>query len=292
MSEATNPRPTQRLGDFEIVREVGRGGMGVVYEARQTSLNRKVALKVLSGGLGLTPQAVARFRREAEAAAKLHHTNIVPIYAIGEADGTHYYAMELVEGPSLNVVIHQLRWGEQQPESPEPPGAKPSTGPPPPLPDWVAQTITSTAPQAPQPPPEPIVGESSTTLTAAGGYFDNVARMIAEVADALHYAHEQGVIHRDIKPSNLLLSPAGRLSINDFGLARILEQPGMTTHGRVHGLAAVHVSRANHRRPNTAGPSHGHLLAGRHAVRTADLRSAIPRRASRPDPGPDHPQGA
>src|SRR5947209_5446670 len=98
----------ERLGDFELVRELGRGGMGVVYEARQVSLNRKVALKVLSGGLGLTPRAVQRFRREAEAAAKLHHTNIVPVYAIGETDGTHFYAMELIEGPSLDHVLRQL----------------------------------------------------------------------------------------------------------------------------------------------------------------------------------------
>src|SRR5215471_17085257 len=97
------------LGDFEIVRELGRGGMGVVYEARQVSLNRKVALKVLSGGLGLTPKAVQRFRREAEAAAKLHHTNIVPVYATGEQDGTHFYAMELIDGPSLDHVIKQLK---------------------------------------------------------------------------------------------------------------------------------------------------------------------------------------
>jgi hypothetical protein len=99
----------QRLGDFEIVREIGRGGMGVVYEARQVPLNRQVALKVLSGGLGLTPKAVQRFRREAEAAAKLHHTNIVPVYATGEEDGTHFYAMELIDGPSLDLVIRQLR---------------------------------------------------------------------------------------------------------------------------------------------------------------------------------------
>src|SRR5262249_36491930 len=97
------------LGDFEIVRELGRGGMGVVYEARQVSLNRKVALKVLSGGLGLTAKAVQRFRREAEAAAQLHHTNIVPVYATGEQDGTHFYAMELIDGPSLDHVLHQLR---------------------------------------------------------------------------------------------------------------------------------------------------------------------------------------
>src|SRR5271154_2387622 len=103
---------TQHLGDFELGREIGRGGMGVVYEARQISLNRKVALKVLSAGLGLTEKAVGRFRREAEAAARLHHTNIVPVYATGEDKGTHYYAMELIEGPSLDHVIRQLRKGE------------------------------------------------------------------------------------------------------------------------------------------------------------------------------------
>src|SRR5258707_13306836 len=107
---AAGSRPeNRRLGDFEIIREIGRGGMGIVYEARQVSLNRPVALKVLSGTLGLTPKAVQRFRREAESAAKLHHTNIVPVYATGEENGTHYYAMELVEGSSLDRVIKQLR---------------------------------------------------------------------------------------------------------------------------------------------------------------------------------------
>src|SRR5271167_2388425 len=91
----------RRLGEFENVRELGRGGMGIVYEAAQTSLGRRVALKVLGPGLGLTPRAVDRFRREAAAAAKLHHTNIVPVYATGEADGSHFYAMELIDGPSL-----------------------------------------------------------------------------------------------------------------------------------------------------------------------------------------------
>src|SRR5438067_8491252 len=96
-----NVPENRRLGDFEILRELGRGGMGVVYEARQVSLNRKVALKVLGGGLALTHKAVLRFRREAEAAAKLHHTNIVPVYSIGAEGDRHFYAMELIEGPSL-----------------------------------------------------------------------------------------------------------------------------------------------------------------------------------------------
>src|SRR5438309_5416398 len=111
--------PSHHLGDFEVLREIGRGGMGVVYEARQVSLNRKVALKVLSGGLGLTSKAVQRFRREAEAAAKLHHTNIVPVYATGDENGTHFYAMELIDGPSLDHVIRQLKasGGRQPPDS-------------------------------------------------------------------------------------------------------------------------------------------------------------------------------
>src|SRR5437868_6997699 len=96
-----------RLGDFELLRELGRGGMGVVYEARQVSLNRKVALKVLGGGLGLTHKAILRFQREAEATAKLHHTNIVPVYSIGEQGDRHFYAMELIEGPSLDRILDQ-----------------------------------------------------------------------------------------------------------------------------------------------------------------------------------------
>jgi hypothetical protein len=174
---------TKRLGDFEIIRELGRGGMGVVFEARQVSLNRKVALKVLASTLGLTPRAVERFQREAEAAAKLHHTNIVPVYATGEQDGAHFYAMELIAGPSTP-------------------------------------------------------GLSSSSLQSGSACFDSVARMMAEVADALDYAHKQGVVHRDVKPSNLLVSPQGRLGLNDFGLARMLEQPGMTMTGEFVGTPA------------------------------------------------------
>jgi tetratricopeptide (TPR) repeat protein len=203
-----------RLGDFEVVLELGRGGMGVVYEARQVSLNRKVALKVLSGGLGLTPQAVQRFRREAEAAARLHHTNIVPVYATGEEQGAHFYAMELIDGPSLDHVIRQLR----QPGSVAPANL-----------DITAPYVGNGAGAG------PAAGLSSSALGSGSGYFDTAARMVAEVADALDYAHKEGVIHRDIKPSNLLLSPAGRLSVNDFGLARVLEQPGLTTTGEFVG---------------------------------------------------------
>lgn len=243
----------KRLGDFEIVRELGRGGMGIVYEARQISLNRKVALKVLGTSLGMTTKAVIRFRREAEAAAKLHHTNIVPIYATGEHEGTHFYAMELVEGPSLNFVIRQLRIsgldGRQSPGDKKtevadetetsttrqrradiPAAAGESTAAV--MPAWVAQTL---CPESSSTGSSNGVADSSSTLTAGNDYLDTVAKMIADMADGLDYAHNHGVIHRDMKPSNLLLSPDGRLSINDFGLARMLEQPGMTMTGEFVG---------------------------------------------------------
>jgi serine/threonine protein kinase len=210
---STTPLP--RLGDFEVVREIGRGGMGVVYEARQVSLNRKVALKVLSGGLGLTAKAVQRFRREAEAAARLHHTNIVPVYATGEQDGTHFYAMELIDGPSLDHAIRQLRHPSDGDEATPP-------------------ALSATGPYV-EGGPGASSALSSSSLSSDGHYFDTVARLVAEVADALDYAHRQGVVHRDIKPSNLLLSPDGRLSVNDFGLARVLEEPGMTTTGEFVG---------------------------------------------------------
>ena len=204
-----------------MVRELGRGGMGVVYAARQVSLNRQVALKILSGGLGLTGKAVQRFRREAEAAARLHHTNIVPVYATGEQDGTHFYAMELIDGPSLDHVIKQLR----QPRA-ETPAAD----------ERRSAGLEATGPYVEFGPPaisDTVLGSSAPG--SASGYFDRVARIVAEVADALDHAHNEGVIHRDIKPSNLLLSPDGRLSINDFGLARLLEQPGMTMTGEFVG---------------------------------------------------------
>src|SRR3954463_5986727 len=132
MSTITPPASAQplarRLGDFEIFRELGRGGMGVVYEARQVSLNRRVALKVLAGSVVLSPRAVVRFKREAEPAARLHHTNIVPVYATGDQDGTHYYAMELIEGPSLDQVIARLRRGQGEPFGRGPRAVRPNAG--------------------------------------------------------------------------------------------------------------------------------------------------------------------
>jgi serine/threonine protein kinase len=224
-TEAEEAGSNKRLGDFHIVREVGRGGMGIVYEARQVSLKRRVALKVLAAGLGQSARAVERFHREAEAAARLHHSNIVPVYATGEQDGSHFYAMELIEGPSLDQVLKQLKQTKSDRETADAATSTPSelgqTGP------YVQSGATGASNEL-----------TSSSLGWGSGYFDRVARLLAGVADALEYAHRQGVIHRDIKPSNLLLSAEGRLCVNDFGLARLLEQPGMTMTGEFVGTPA------------------------------------------------------
>ena len=99
----------RQLGDYRILREIGRGGMGVVYEAHQESLNRRVALKILPFAAVLDQRQIARFRNEAQAAAQLHHPNIVPVFAVGQEHGVYYYAMQFIEGKSLEAAIHELR---------------------------------------------------------------------------------------------------------------------------------------------------------------------------------------
>ncbi len=214
----------RRIGDFQIVREIGRGGMGIVFEARQVSLNRSVALKLLPPGLGFSEKSIARFRREAQAAARLHHTNIVPVYATGEETGSYYYAMELVEGQSLAEVLRDLRGR----------GANP----------LLERTVDrsearSAAPTVDGPAPGAIASTLPGTSAAENRrWFDTVARLMAEVAEGLHHAHGQGVIHRDIKPANLMLSNDGRLCITDFGLALMTQEPGMTMSGLLVGSPA------------------------------------------------------
>src|SRR5438034_2587957 len=101
--------PLERLGDFRILREIGRGGMGVVYEAEQVSLGRHVALKVLPKNMLLDAKAKQRFEREAKAAAKLHHTNIVPVFGVGEQDGMPYYVMQFIQGLGLDDVLEEVK---------------------------------------------------------------------------------------------------------------------------------------------------------------------------------------
>src|SRR5262245_60451470 len=125
---ASSAKPS-RLGDFRILREVGRGGMGVVYEAVQESLGRHVALKVLPADAAADPTYLERFRREARSAARLHHTNIVPVFDVGEHDGVHFYAMQLIQGQGLDQVLVEVRRLRAAREARGVPGPSAGTGP-------------------------------------------------------------------------------------------------------------------------------------------------------------------
>ena len=216
--------PNIQIGDFRIEKRLGTGGMGIVYQAVQVSLNRRVALKVLPPGLTLNQEtAVERFHREAQAAAKLHHTNIVAIYAEGEENGTCYYAMEMIEGQSLDQIIDDFRTVK---------GDKSATE------DFISIGKGGTCDESES--PEVVKSDTQTTLSLSRGgslqrHFDTIARLIADVADALDYAHSKGIIHRDVKPSNLMLGKDGRLSLMDFGVARMLEDQGITITGSFIG---------------------------------------------------------
>lgn len=217
------------LGDYEIVREIGRGGMGVVYEAIQRSLNRHVALKVISSLISGNSKHNARFRREAEAAASLHHTNIVPIYGIGEDHGLQYYAMQLIDGVTLHDVIECLR-NDAARSTHSGEAAR-----------WMLNKSTTETAN--------IVSQNEIEYSASNAispqdlnqqkltreYFRNVARTIANAANALHYAHHQRVLHRDIKPANLLLDREGTVWITDFGLARRTDLDAETQTGEILG---------------------------------------------------------
>jgi serine/threonine protein kinase/WD40 repeat protein len=229
------------LGDFRILREVGRGGMGVVYEAEQVSLDRRVALKVLPFAATLDPRQLQRFRHEARAAALLHHPHIVPVYGVGCERGTHYYAMQLIDGCSLAQVIADLKLHKFQTRN-----ANYRVRNPKPIrsPKW--QTQNQTEPRVSQKDDSPDwQSANAVTLPLAATRtvqnpqtqksFRQVAELIAQAAEALEYAHSMGVVHRDVKPANLLLDAAGNVWITDFGLARLGEGLGLTLSGDLLG---------------------------------------------------------
>jgi tetratricopeptide (TPR) repeat protein/tRNA A-37 threonylcarbamoyl transferase component Bud32 len=186
------------LGDFRIVREVGRGGMGVVYEAQQISLNRRVALKVLPFAAALDAKQLQRFKNEAQAAACLHHQNIVPVYGIGCERAVHFYAMQFIEGQTLAELIAA------------------------PGPQAAAATLA-------------VAALSTERSSNSPAFFRSVAKLGMQAAEALEHAHQLGVIHRDIKPGNLLVDVRGNLWITDFGLAHCRSQTGLTMTGDVVG---------------------------------------------------------
>ena len=252
----------QRLGDYRILREIGRGGMGVVYEAEQESLGRRVALKVLSAGSLLDPKQVRRFEREAKAAARLHHTNIVPVFGVGRQDGHHYFVMQFIAWLGLDVVLDDL-WRLRR--------AKSETGPAPvscrvagltgvdvarslitgrfdadrpPVDASMTEPSDETAPGAANGSPadsgsSPAILPGSSELSASSDpdrqFYRSIARIGIQVAEALEYANRQGILHRDIKPSNLLLDNHGNVWVADFGLAKTAEADDLTHTGDILG---------------------------------------------------------
>jgi serine/threonine protein kinase/WD40 repeat protein/tetratricopeptide (TPR) repeat protein len=249
-------RTPERLGDYRILREVGRGGMGIVYEAEQESMGRHVALKVLPPHSMDNPVHLERFRREARAAGRLHHTNIVPVFGVGEwhaGDGTpsvHHYAMQFIQGEGLDMVLRDLRRLRGRPGSADP-TATPDTIPPD-ISEPARNLLSGRfAPAEPVPAaeaePQPVIlvggaatNNSEVSRSSLSGdqsdwqYCRTVARLGLQVADALAYAHRQGILHRDVKPSNLLLDQQGTIWITDFGLAKS-EGGDLTQHGEIVG---------------------------------------------------------
>ena len=172
------------FGDFLIQEELGRGGMGVVYLAKQKSLNRRVALKVMASGLTLSKRYVERFRREAMATAQLRHRAIVPVHSLIEVDGTFALAMDYVAGRNLADVLDDLRLANTE---------------------------------------DGGVEIGTLGIATDKGYVAECAMLVAEVASALAVAHHNQVVHRDLKPRNLMIDDRRQIRLLDFGLAKSLD---------------------------------------------------------------------
>lgn len=192
----SGPLP-EEISGYRIVREIGRGGMGIVYEAVEHALGRHVALKVLLLPGLLSAKHLERFRYEARSAARLQHPNIVPIFGFGESGGVQYYAMQYIRGDNLHEVIAQARRDADE-------GAQES---------------------------DSIPSAASWRWGSGRTFYHSVARIGLQVAEALSYAHAEGVLHRDIKPSNLLVDAKDNVWITDFGLAKVEGNEGLTESG-------------------------------------------------------------
>jgi len=272
---AADIHPEGPLGDYRLVREIGRGGMGVVYEAVQISLGRRVALKILPFAAALDAKQLQRFKNEAHAAAQLHHQNIVPVYGVGYERGVHYYAMQLIDGYTLAAVIADLRrlahGTQEESESPSEPlagdllsgkwlaeaagGEQQPTGPYPPLEggEWSAERRAPGALPASGSNPrisnghKPVDHAASDTVrpveaalstensTKNPAFFRSATQLGIQAARALEHSHNLGVVHRDIKPTNLLVDGRGNLWITDFGLAHVHNDSKLTLTGDILG---------------------------------------------------------
>lgn len=227
----------RRFRDYELLEEIARGGMGVVYRARQIKLNRIVALKMILSGQFASGDEIRRFYQEAESAATLEHPGIVPIFEVGEYRHRHYFSMGYVEGGSLAQRLRQGPLAERE-----------------------------------------------------------AAQLMAQVADAVQYAHEQGIVHRDLKPGNILLTPQGMPKVTDFGLAaRVEGGHELTTTGQIIGTPAYMPPEQAMGKVNEVGPLSDvyalgavlyTLLSGRPPFQAASLVETIRQIIERDPPSP------
>lgn len=219
------------IGDFRLLREVGRGGMGIVYEAEQLSLRRRVALKVLPFAAAIDPRRLQRFKTEALTAAHVQHEKIVPVHAVGCERGVHYYAMQFIEGQSLAALVGELRrLRDEQGPRPSSAGGEPDD----------RATVADLPASLPEPGPGVEVTLAATTISRERSsdrrrYFDRAAGLGRQAALALEHAHQAGIVHRDVKPGNLLLDLRGQLWVTDFGLAQVTGDAGLTITGELLG---------------------------------------------------------
>ena len=183
------------LGDYELIEELGRGGMGVVYKARQKSLERIVALKTILPDRMATNELLDRFRREARAAARIRHANIVQVYEVSSEEGVQFYSMEYVDGPSLDQVVARARAERDERDG----------------------------------------GGGSSGTRSRAEEVRRTVEQIASLADGLEEAHRQGLVHRDVKPSNILVDSDGRYRLVDFGLVRDAMDETITRTGSLLG---------------------------------------------------------
>jgi WD40 repeat protein/serine/threonine protein kinase len=244
-------RSIRYFGDYELLEEIAHGGMGVIYRARQVSLNRTVALKMILAGQLATPALVQRFHTEAEAAARLDHPHIVPIYEIGEYDGQHYFSMKLIDGGTLasRMADFGLRHADSQRVPDEcsagfQPAVSPTSSRQTARPETRARHADAT--QAGSPAIQQVgnlrygeahaQGERVFSKSELRNRQSKIASLVATIARAVHYSHQRGLLHRDLKPTNILLDNRGQAHVADFGLAKLVESDaGLSQTGAVLG---------------------------------------------------------
>lgn len=242
----------EQLGDFRIIREIGRGGMGIVYEAEQRSLSRRVAVKVLPRQLLVDVEQLRRFEREAKTAAALHHTNIVPVFGIGHDDGFHFYVMQMIDGigldhvlaslksqvgldteESLTQVVRELLSRRDSNASDIPNASLQNT-----ISVQSQSTVTDVVSNRFQPLALPKISTIVSTNRRTSSYWTGIAKIGIQIADAVQYAHANNTLHRDIKPSNIVIDSHGVCWVADFGLAKAIEDASISHTGSLAGTLA------------------------------------------------------